>query len=206
MLILRSARSVCGNGAQARTPSTKAKDPLWQPSPITDLWEAVAEVTLDDNSTVNLSAETGEPGPIRQRREGFCPVLFGLKGRFCQFPRPKAWETCPVFFGLKGRFCQPRPKAWESASHAGFDPERGVHHRPFCGRTALTGPMPGHAAFRGLRPELTETALQAEKILHGVARQSPGSAMRNAAAYAARLANFSLLRGEPEKVCKKLIL
>ena len=72
-----------------------------------------------------------------------------------------AGDQCDRVLGLKGRFCQPRPKAWETDDRGGFDPERVVRqgsqpNRPFR-PTSPVGENPG------LRPGLTETALQAEE-------------------------------------------
>ena len=70
-----------------------------------------------------------------------------------------------LVFGLKGRFCQPRAKPWGRVAVTDDRPERAVRHDfASWGRTALTGRRSFPAPHPGLRPGLTESALQAEDL------------------------------------------
>src|SRR5687767_13825690 len=75
--------------------------------------------------------------------------MFALRQRFCSALR-----------GLKGRFCQPRPKAWESAPTGHVGPVRAVRLAPSMVNGPYRAEPPGDARSPGLRPGLTEAALQ----------------------------------------------
>ena len=67
-----------------------------------------------------------------------------------------------LVFGLKGRFCQPRPQAWVGVEKRWAALKVRFAGVQFAVESSLQDEWPFDDAFPGLRPGLTETALQAE--------------------------------------------
>ena len=104
---------------------------------------------------VERSSTTG------QRRREKRPTLKGSQpGKARCDPSGRRRER---FFGLKGRFRQPRPKAWEESRRECRGPERAVHGTPRHGEWPFQGQIALLTEIPGLRPRLTESALQDEE-------------------------------------------